>query len=75
MVKSETISDKYIKHISDAGKKIRQIETGRLYEEAIDVIPCRFTYEETDITIDTGNKATENDFVNALEELGVKFNG
>lgn len=52
MVKSEIISDKYIKHISDAGKKIRQIETGRIFNEAVDRIPCQFTYEETDIESD-----------------------
>lgn len=40
-----------IKHSSDAGMYIRQKETGILYEEAIDVIPCRYTYEETDTYI------------------------
>ena len=52
MVKSETISDKYVKHISDAGLKIRQVETGRIFNEAVDRIPCQFTYEETDIKSD-----------------------
>ena len=52
MVKAEKISDKFIRHSSDDGKKIRQIETGRIYDEATDVIPCRFTYEETDIDSD-----------------------
>lgn len=27
---------------------IRQIETGVVYDEAYDVIPCVYTYEETD---------------------------
>jgi hypothetical protein len=52
MVKSETISDKYVKHISDTGLKIRQVETGRIFNEAVDRIPCQFTYEETDIESD-----------------------
>lgn len=30
---------------------IRQIETGYIYEEAIDVIPCAFTYEETEVPL------------------------
>lgn len=35
-----------IKTYSDTNKKIRQVETGIIYDEAID-IPNRFTYEET----------------------------
>lgn len=37
-----------------AGLRLRQLETGVLYDEAVDVPPCRFTYEETDKLIDTG---------------------
>lgn len=37
---------------SDARMKIRQIETDILYDEAIDVEPLRYTYEETDIPIE-----------------------
>ena len=33
---------------SDQGMKIRQIETGILYDDAVDVIPCPYTYEESD---------------------------
>lgn len=32
---------------SDEGNFIRQVETGVLYEDAVDVAPSRFTYEET----------------------------
>ena len=41
-----------IKHESDAGKYIRQVETGREYSSAVDVIPCRYTYEETERDIE-----------------------
>ena len=41
-----------IKHISDSGKYIRQIETGREYAVAVDEIPCRYTYEETERLIE-----------------------
>ncbi len=41
-----------IRHYSDQDLKIRQIETGIIYDDAVDVIPCRFTYEETDIPIE-----------------------
>lgn len=37
---------------SDTNVKLRQIETGNIYEDAVDVIPCRYTYEETDIPIE-----------------------
>jgi hypothetical protein len=37
-----------VKHESDAGKMILQVETGREYASAVDVIPCKYTYEETD---------------------------
>lgn len=37
---------------SDLGMKLRQIETGDLYDDAVDIIPCRYTYEETDIPVD-----------------------
>ena len=43
-----------IKHESDSGVYIRQVETGREYARAVDVIPCRYTYEETDRVIERG---------------------
>lgn len=33
---------------SDAGMMQLQNETGTLYGDAIDVLPCRYTYTETD---------------------------
>lgn len=33
---------------SDKQVKLLQKETGILYDDAVDVIPCRYTYEETD---------------------------
>lgn len=41
-----------IKHESDSGKMIRQVETGREYSSAVDVIPCKYTYEETEKDIE-----------------------
>lgn len=48
-----------IKHESDSGFMIRQVETGREYATAVDVIPCRYTYEETDKVIGIGEVANE----------------
>ena len=36
-----------VRHYSDEGMMILQVETGIEYEEAVDVLPCRYTYEET----------------------------
>lgn len=38
---------------SDSKLMIKQIETGNMYAEAIDVESAAYTYEETDISIDT----------------------
>ena len=67
-----------IKHESDSGKMIRQVETGREYSSAVDVTPCRYTYEETDEPIEQEeeivgeNEATITDYQDALGEFGVK---
>ena len=41
---------------SDKNMKLRQIETGNIYEDAVDVIPCKYAYEETDIPIEEINE-------------------
>ena len=56
------------KHYSSTGMMIKQIETDTLYSEAVDVIPCPFTYEETDIPID-------EEPLEAQEALDVIFGG
>ena len=43
-----------IKHYSDAGFMLLQVETGIKYSDPVDVVPCRYTYEETDELIDNG---------------------
>ena len=52
MLIEEVVSETLVKHYSDQGFLIKQIETGTLYSEAVDLIPCRYTYEETDEPID-----------------------
>lgn len=41
-----------IRHYSDQYLKIRQVETGVVYDDAVDYLPCAYTYEETDIPIE-----------------------
>ena len=38
---------------SDSNLMIRQVETGNVYAEAIDVESAAYTYEETDMSIET----------------------
>lgn len=56
---------------SDEGYRIKQIETGNVYNEAIDVEDAPYTYEETDMSIEEEN-ATEQDYLEALAKLGVE---
>lgn len=41
-----------VRHYSDAGMLLLQVETGAKYSDPIDVVPCRYTYEETDEPIE-----------------------
>lgn len=52
MIKSEIYDNTVVRHWSDANVKIRQIETGTLWNDAVDILPCAYTYEETDEPIE-----------------------
>lgn len=53
MIIEEYIEDNTrVRHYSDENFKIRQIETGIIYNDAVDVLPCKYSYEETDIVIE-----------------------
>ena len=62
MIKYEflTINNKdFVKTFSDEGKYIQQVETGIKYSEAIDILPSKYTYVETNEPIevvDYGNQ-------------------
>ena len=44
-----TIGSRQFQRTTSDTYKIRQIETGNIYEDAIDIMPCAYTYEETDV--------------------------
>jgi hypothetical protein len=48
-----------VRHYSDLGMKIRQQPTGIVYEDAVDNVPCSYTYEETDIPIPEDEASAE----------------
>lgn len=66
MILTEFLNDgTLIKHYSDAGFILLQVETGTKYSDPIDVVPCRYTYEETDEKIDS----EEDQEMSEIEEM------
>jgi len=51
MIQTEQIGDR-VHTYSDTGMKILQIETGIVYEDALDIPTSGYTYTETDIPIE-----------------------
>lgn len=45
---------------SDIGHYIRQVETGAIYEEAVDVASANYTYEETEDKIEIAENIVNN---------------
>lgn len=67
-----------IKHYSNSGYVLLlQNETGEKYADPIDIVPCVYTYTETDEPVEVDeevydeNEATVEDYQNALREVGV----
>lgn len=50
---------KRIHHYSDIGMRILQNETGVVYDDAVDVMPCKYTYIETDEPIEVPEEPIE----------------
>jgi hypothetical protein len=70
MIKTELIKEgTLIRHYSDKGMKLLQVETGVVYSEAVDVVPCQYTYEETENPVEQDELV---DAINALRILGVE---
>ena len=52
MVVTELLDDgRRIRHYSDSSFKIEQVETGIIYDDAVDNVPCAYTYKETKIPV------------------------
>ena len=72
MIKTEYLNDgTLIKHYSDKGVMLLQVETGEKYSDPVDVVPCRYTYEETDEYVEgeTNEEITDDEFLDMLEEV------
>ena len=70
MIKTEFLNDgTLIKHYSDAGFMLLQVETGAKYSDPVDIVPCRYTYIETDEFINGDEEITEAEFIDMIEEV------
>ena len=72
MIKTELLNDgTLIKHYSDEGFMLLQVETGVKYSDPVDIVPCRYTYEETDEPIESENdgEITGEEFMSMLKEV------
>lgn len=49
MIITEYLENNLIKRFSDESKLLLQNESNKLFIEAIDILPCEYTYTETDI--------------------------
>ena len=59
MLKIEKISSNVIRYYSDAGKYVRRVEDGEIFEERLDVVGGKWTYKES--SIDLPLKEDENE--------------
>ena len=70
MILTEFLNDgKLIRHYSDAGFMLLQNETGIKYSDPIDVVPCQYTYTETDEFIEGEEEISGDDFLAMVQEV------
>lgn len=50
-----------VRHYSDKDLKILQVETGIVYDDAVDEVPCPYHYEETDMPIEHLDEDVNNE--------------
>ena len=71
MIKTELLNDgTLIRHFSDEGKVLLQVETGAKYSDPIDVYPCPFTYVETEeYAQGEDEEISGEEFLNMVQEV------
>lgn len=58
-----------IKHYSDQGFLLLQNETGVKYLDPIDIVPCPYTYTETNELEENDGEITGEEFLSMVEEV------
>lgn len=70
MIKTEMLNNNtLIRHYSDE-YKIIQVETGYVYDEAVDIYPCPFTYIESD---EPKEEELQEEYIEPQEALDTIF--
>ena len=70
MILTEYLNDgTLIKHCSDKKYLLLQNETGAKYFEPIDIVPCPYTYTETDEVGGDDEEITGDELLTMLEEV------
>ena len=70
MIVEERPDAETVYHYSDTGKKIIQVETGIVYDEAYDIYPCPYTYIESEEDIASDEELPE-DIIEDAESLKI----
>ena len=66
MILTELLRDgTLIKHYSDKNVMLLQNETGAIYPEPVDLVPCAYTYSETDIPIEEEEEESSEEQIKA----------
>lgn len=58
-----------IKHYSDKGFLLLQNETGLKYADPVDIVPCPYTYTETDERDEAEEDLTGDELMKMMEEV------
>lgn len=67
MIQTEYLSNgTLIRHYSDRGMLLLQVETGAKYAEPIDVVPCVHTYTETDEPVDGDEEVSADEALDII---------
>lgn len=70
MIQTEYLNDgTLIRHYSDAGLMLLQVETGCMYSDPVDVVPCKYTYEETNELVDGDENVSDEEFFDMIKEV------
>ena len=70
MIQVEYLNDgALIRHYSDQGFLLLQNETGVKYLDPIDVVPCAYTYTETDEKEEGEEEVTGEEMLNMIKEI------
>lgn len=62
MIQTEYLNDNtLVRHYSEAGYLLLQVETGARYSDPIDIVPCPYTYIETDELVEEDEEVLDEE--------------